>query len=163
MLTILQYLRLFLGSVTVPYSQLLTGVWTGLIKINYTYTQLNAKNWGFSLPNVNACMVEPIIINGQHLEIVKSAKILCMTLTENLKWNPTRCYLTPFSNTFDICKYNFLRWIERLYFYHYWAHKTRDKAQQSWEINWKENFPRKKEFGKREGLFWAACLSMAIQ
>jgi hypothetical protein len=33
------------------------------------------------------CMVEPIIINGQHLEIVKSAKILGMTLTDDLKWN----------------------------------------------------------------------------
>ena len=32
-------------------------------------------------------MVEPIIINGQHLEIVKSAKILGMTLTDDLKWN----------------------------------------------------------------------------
>ena len=33
------------------------------------------------------CMVEPIIINGQRLEIVKSAKILGMTLTDDLKWN----------------------------------------------------------------------------
>jgi hypothetical protein len=32
------------------------------------------------------CMVEPIVINGQHLEIVKSAKILGMTLTDDLKW-----------------------------------------------------------------------------
>ncbi len=33
------------------------------------------------------CMVEPIIINGQHLEIVKSAKILGMTFSDDLKWN----------------------------------------------------------------------------
>ncbi len=32
-------------------------------------------------------MVEPIIINGQHLEIVKSAKILGMTFSDDLKWN----------------------------------------------------------------------------
>ncbi len=33
------------------------------------------------------CMVEPIIMNGQHLEIVKSAKILGMTFSDDLKWN----------------------------------------------------------------------------
>ena len=32
-------------------------------------------------------MAEPIIINEQQLEIVRSAKILGITLTDDLKWN----------------------------------------------------------------------------
>ena len=32
-------------------------------------------------------IVEPIFISGQQLEIVKSAKVLGMTLTDDLKWN----------------------------------------------------------------------------
>jgi hypothetical protein len=95
-------------------------------------------------------------------------EILSIQLVTNNKYaRQVRSCAAGFSNTFDICEYNFLLWIERWYFCPCWAHKTRAKAQQ--KVNregprliGKKTFLEKRNSENMKGLFWAAYLSKAM-